>query len=130
MPLALKLTRALKRVDGVRTNVLSISTQAGTTRVDLDDITYVEVQNHQLTYHTVEGAYSQYGTISALAKELSGKGFAQCNSCYLVNLQHVRDLSGYQLKLTDGSELKISQPRKKAFTEIFRAYQAGQKKEI
>ena len=126
---ALKLTRALKRVDSVRENVLSISTQAGTTRVDLDDITYVEVQNHQLTYHTVEDTYSQYGSIGALAKELSGKGFAQCNSCYLVNLQHVRELSGYAVRLSDGSELKVSQPRKKAFTEIFRAYQAGQKKE-
>ena len=119
---ALKLTRALKRVDSVKTNVVNISTQMGITRVDLDDITFVEVQNHQLTYHTVEGAYSQYGTISALAKELSGKGFAQCNSCYLVNLQHVRDLSGYQLKLTDGSELKISQPRKKEFMHAFLSY--------
>ena len=126
---ALKLTRALKRVDSVHANVLSISTQAGTTRVDLDDITYVEVQNHQLTYHTVEGTYSQYGSISALAKELAGKGFAQCNSCYLVNLQHVREFSGYALRLSDGSELKISQPRKKAFTEIFHAYQAGQGRE-
>ena len=127
---ALKLTRALKRVDSVRANVLSISTQAGTTRVDLDDITYVEVQNHQLTYHTAEGAYSQYGSIGALARELSDKGFAQCNSCYLVNLQHVRELSGYTVRLSDGSELKISQPRRKAFTEIFRAYQAGRKNEI
>ena len=117
-------------MDSVHANVLSINTQAGTTRVDLDDITYVEVQNHQLTYHTVEGAYSQYGSIGALAKELGDKGFAQCNSCYLVNLQHVREVSGYMLRLSDGSELKISQPRKKAFTEIFRAYQAGQGKEI
>ena len=127
---ALKLTRALKRVDSVRANVLSIATQAGTTRVDLDDITYVEVQNHQLTYHTVESTYSRYGSIGALAKELADKGFAQCNNCYLVNLQHVRDISGYNLRLSDGSELKISQPRKKAFMEIFRAYQAGQQKEI
>ena len=126
---ALKLTRALKRVDSVRANVLSISTQAGTTRVDLDDITYVEVQNHQLTYHTVEGTYSQYGSIGALARELAGKGFAQCNSCYLVNLQHVRDVSGYLLRLSDGTELKISQPRKKVFSEVFRAYRAGQQME-
>ena len=126
---ALKLTRALKRVDSVRANVLSISTQAGTTRVDLDDITYVEVQNHQLTYHTVEGTYSQYGSIGALARELAGKGFAQCNSCYLVNLQHVREIAGYTVRLSDGSVLKISQPRKKSFTEIFHAYRAGRQEE-
>ena len=70
------------------------------------------------------------GSIGALAKELGDKGFAQCNSCYLVNLQHVREVSGYMLRLSDGSELKISQPRKKAFTEIFRAYRAGQQKDM
>ncbi len=127
---ALKLTRALKRVDGARANALSIATQAGTTRVDLDDITFVEVQNHQLTYHTVEGDYNQYGSIGALARELTGKGFAQCNSCYLVNLQHVRDLSGYLLRLSDGSELKITQPRKKVFPQILRAYQLGGQEEM
>ena len=126
---ALKLTRALKRVDCVKTNVVSISTQTGVTRVDLDDITYVEVRNHQLTYHTVEGEYSQYGSMAALAKELSGKGFAQCNNCYLVNLQHVRGVSGYTAALSDGSELKISQPRKKGFMEVFQAYLAGREKE-
>ena len=126
---ALKLTRALKRVDSVKTNVVNISTQMGITRVDLDDITYVEVRNHQLTYHTVEGEYSQYGSMAALAKELSGKGFAQCNNCYLVNLQHVKDVSGYTATLSDGSVLKISQPRKKGFMEVFQAYLAGREKE-
>ena len=126
---ALKLTRALKRVDSVKINTVSIATQMGVTRVDLDDITFVEVRNHQLTYHTVEGDYFQYGSIAALAKELSGKGFAQCNSCYLVNLQHIRDVNGYRVTLSDGSELKISQPRKKGFMEVLNAYHAGQQKE-
>ena len=126
---ALKLTRALKRVDSVKINTVSIATQMGVTRVDLDDITFVEVRNHQLTYHTVEGDSLQYGSIAALAKELSGKGFAQCNSCYLVNLQHIRDVNGYRLTLSDGSELKISQPRKKGFMEVLNAYHAGQQKE-
>ena len=126
---ALKLTRALTRVDSVKTNTVSIATQMGVTRVDLDDITFVEVRNHQLTYHTVEGDYFQYGSIAALAKELSGKGFAQCNSCYLVNLQHIRDVNGYRVTLSDGSELKISQPRKKGFMEVLNAYHAGQQKE-
>ncbi len=126
---ALKLTRALKRLDSAKNNTVSISTQMGVSRVDLDDITYIEVRNHQLTYHTVERTYSQYGSMTALAKELTGKGFAQCNSCYLVNLQHVRAVNGYSAVLSDGSDLKISQPRKKGFLEVFQAYLAGREKE-
>ena len=126
---ALKLTRALRRVDGARENALTISTQAGMTRVELDDITYIEVQNHQLTYHTAEGTYAQYGTMATLETQLASKGFARCNSCYLVNLQHVREIQGYTLILTDGAELKISQPKKKAFTALAAAYFAGRQKE-
>ncbi len=110
-------------------DALTISTQAGMTRVELDDITYIEVQNHQLTYHTAEGTYAQYGTMATLEAQLSQKGFARCNSCYLVNLQHVREIQGYTLILTDGAELKISQPRKKAFIALAAAYFAGRQKE-
>ncbi len=122
---ALKLTRALKRVSSARSSTVTISTQAGMTRLELDEITFIEVHNHELTFHTVESSYTQYGTIGALEKELSGKGFGRCNSCYLVNLQYVREVHGYQLTLTDGSVLKISQPRRKAFMEVLMAYQAG-----
>ena len=122
---ALKLTRALKRINHARDNALTIATPMGMTRVDLDDIVYIEVQNHELTYHTVENTYSQYGTLNSLEKELQNKGFGRCNSCYLVNLQHVRQVSGYSLMLSDGSELRISQPKKKGFMDVLQAYRAG-----
>lgn len=126
---ALKLTRALRRVDGARENALTIATQTGMTRVELDAITYIEVQNHQLTYHTAEGAYSQYGTMATIEKQLAHKGFARCNSCYLVNLQYVREIQGYALFLHDGTELKISQPRRKTFAALVAAYFAGKEAE-
>ena len=62
-------------------------------------------------------------------KILSNKGFFRSIKCYLVNLQHVKDVSGYTATLSDGSELKISQPRKKGFMEVFQAYLAGREKE-
>ena len=122
---ALKLTRALKRVDSSRSGTITVSSLSGLTRIDLDDLTYIEVQSHHLTYHTVETAYEQYGSIGKLEKELTDKGFARCNSCYLVNLQYIKEVKGYILTLSDGTQLKISQPRKKAFLDVFLAYQAG-----
>ena len=125
---ALKLTRAMKRLDSTGDRSLTVSTKAGMSRIELDDITYIEVTNHQLTYHTVEGDYEQYGAMGALEKQLAGKGFARCNSCYLVNLQHVREVHGYTLRLSDGTDLKISQPKKKTFTGLLDAYLAGKEK--
>lgn len=118
---ALKLSRAVKRIPKVQSSQLIISTDAGIVRLDPDDIRYVETQGHHLIYHTLSGEYTQYSSLNKLEEKLEGFSFARCNSCYLVNLQYVRNVKGYVLTL-DCGELKISQPRKKAFLQALSAF--------
>ena len=73
-----------------------------------------------MTYHTHEGTITGTGTLSALEEKLQGKRIARCNSCYLVNLQYVASVKGYQLFLKDGTELQISQPKKKSFMQALK----------
>ena len=68
---------------------------------------------------------SQRGTTkTTLEEKLRGKRFARCNSCYLVNLAYVDTVKGYQLLLKDGTELQISQPKKKSFMQALKDSQA------
>ena len=57
-------------------------------------------------------------------KRLSDKGFALCNRCYLVNLKHVRRISGYSVIVAD-DEIQISRPQKKEFTEALKTFIKG-----
>ena len=122
---AMKLTRALDRLPQTHEPEILVSTDAGTQRIRLNDVYYVEVSDHYLLYHTRKGEYRQYGAMSKLENELSSYGFARCNSCYLVNLQHIAGIKGYSLLLDNGEELKISQPRKKQVQQTYNEYLAA-----
>lgn len=118
---ALKLSRAIARLPKKGRNEITIPTEAGTARLSAEDITYVEVQAHTLVYHTLGGDYERYGSLKEVEDQLKLYGFTRCNSCYLVNLQYVKDVKGYTLDL-DGIELRIGQTRKKAFLQALEVY--------
>ena len=115
---AMKLTKAIWRIDADSGDAIKIANNSGSSRLRLKDILYIEISGHTITYHTLDGgSFSGTGTLSEVEEKLRDKRFARCNSCYLVNLQYVTHVKGYQLQLKDGTELQISQPRKKAFLQ-------------
>ena len=117
---AMRLTRAIWRLNAEAGEAIQVANSSGIARIKLRDILYVEISAHTMTYHTHEGTITGTGTLSALEEKLQGKRFARCNSCYLVNLAYVDTVKGYQLFLKDGTELQISQPKKKSFMQAFR----------
>lgn len=126
---ALKLSKAIWRIDYGKKVPIDISTSIGTVRVNLCDIKFIEIQDHLLTYHTFDGPYSGFGTMSKLEKELAEQGFARCSSSCLVNLAHAQRIKGYTLFMKTGEELRISQPRKKRFMRDFDQYASSRQTE-
>ena len=93
-----------------------LETKDGFVRLDAADILYVEVRGHRLTYHTTRGDIELWGTMKAAAEQLSGRGFAACNACYLVNLERVDGLSGEHVSV-GGAQLKMSRGKARDFTD-------------
>lgn len=88
------------------------------------ELLYVEVQNHWLIYHTTGGNYKIRGTLNKLKDQMVGHSFAQCNSCYLVNLNYVNKI--VDNTVTVGKEkLQISHSRKKEFLALLANYMGG-----
>jgi len=119
---AMKLTKAIWRLGGQSDDSINVTTDTGSARIRLKDIFYVEVRGHMLTYHTHEGNYYGFGSLASQEEKLREKGFVRCNSCYLVNLEYVQGVKGYTLTLKNGTELKISQPKKKSFLLALKEY--------
>lgn len=118
---ALKMTRVLKRIPTHDGEDIMIPTPEGTVRLSLDHIKYVEVQGHHVIYHTLNGDYTHYSTMTKAEQQLGAHHFVRCNSCYLVNLQYVKGIRGMMVQVGD-DELKISQPKKKGFCQAVEAY--------
>lgn len=119
---ALKLTRALKKLpQEAAEGMLLVGSENGTIRINPRSVRYVEVRGHQVIYHTLNGDVQQYSSLSQVEKQLDATQFVRCNSCFLVNLQYARAVKGYTLQLDEG-ELKISQPKKKRFMEVWETW--------
>lgn len=119
---AMKLSKAILRVPFISSSNIVLNTKSGDIRLAQEDIRYVEVNGHWAVYHTLGGDYSQYSSLSKVEGMLSSEQFTRCNSCYLVNMHYIQNVNGMFVLLDDGTELKISQPKKKAFLETLKAY--------
>ncbi len=110
-----KLRKALQIVSASEGKLLMIHDHPGPVQLSSNEIYYVEIRQHRLTYHTVRGEYTETGSLKGLREELTPYHFACCNACYLVNLKHIFRVKGFILTMTNGDELKISQPKRKEF---------------
>ena len=112
-----KLTKALGIIRfRSETSLVINSLDGGIVRMSSGQIYYIEVTGHKLRYCTEQGEFFEKGTLSQKAEILEQYNFARCNACYLVNLRHIFAVNGYYLKMKNGDELRISQPKKKEFT--------------
>lgn len=93
-------------------------------RISVRDIYYIEVEGHNLIYHTVTGNYKTKSSLVAAEKQLPSTVFVRCNSGYLVNLEYVRSIKGDEVKVAD-DVLLISRPKKQEFINRFTVYIGG-----
>lgn len=92
--------------------------------VNVADITYVEVSNHNIIVHMTDGDFRMRGTMGSMENQLRGCHFVYCNACYLVNLKWVKELKG-DFVVVHKSELRISHLKKPAFLSEFAKYIGG-----
>ena len=119
--LDLKLRRALSRLERARDAETEIQFNDSVVKVKLSEIIYVEILAHKIMYHTTRGDFKAYGTLKKVEEKLDASRFARCNSCYLVNLAHVKGINGYSVDL-GGTELAISHAKRKEFVQAVNNY--------
>lgn len=92
-------------------------------RVSVNDIVYVEIQSHRLTFHLINGETRQgWGVLKKIAEELKDYGFGCCSSSFLINFKYVTSLNANSVKMLDGSQLVITRRSKERFMSDFTQY--------
>ena len=112
----LKIQKALETVRRVQGTLLTIASDHGQQLVRDSEIFYIEVQGHNLIYHTLHGDLTATGTLKQIEAQLKPSGFYRCNYCYLVNLRHVGFLDGSEVTVGQ-YKLQISRNRRKEFLQ-------------
>ena len=118
-----KILRYLSRVSGKKIAIKTVESEL--ISLDSINITYVEVIQHYLIFHTADGEFKSRGTMANIESSLSPYSFVRCSKSYLVNLKHIKSIKGYKISLDDGNELYSSRLMKDAFLGEFYKYLGG-----
>lgn len=106
-----------------RDSYFMLEDEEGMSKVPSSDVLYIEVRDHDLYFVTDRKTYqTRESSLAEEEEKLTGKGFARCNACYLVNLKNVTRLEKNDVSLGK-HKLPISRSRKKDFVEAFLRYQ-------
>ncbi len=116
------LDKARKRLEGSGGSaVFSLKTSEGTISLSVNDITYVEVFDHNLVYHTSKGEYTVRGRLSDAGQKLSPDRFVMCNRSFIVNLRHVSNVTSDYLMIGD-TRISVSKSHRKELMKRFSSF--------
>ena len=118
--LSMKLRKAISRLqrEEMSEERVSIQTPDGVRVIPVQSIAYVEVNQHQLTYHADQDITVR-ATMKSAAAQLPSALFAQCSSSYLVNLRRVTGIRDDDVLVRTGKgveRLPMSRRMKKDFS--------------
>lgn len=114
-----ELTCALTMINNTRAREQFITIKSGGVfhRLPISRISYCEVKNHQIDIRKDTETYQCRDSMNELVTRLSPLGFYRCHSSFLVNGEHIASIEQTQLTLKDGSNIPISQRRRKEFMQ-------------
>lgn len=116
-----KLARAISRMSHRQKKHLSITYKGKNLKLELSSIYYIEVQDHNLYYHTKGEVYIQRGAMKEVETALEGEPFFRCNKCYLINLECVNGFEGSDV-LVGTERVQVSRARKKELLDALNDY--------
>lgn len=95
--------------------------QGAVCRIDVKDICYFEVRDHDIFAVTEKQRLYYRGTLNALEQELALYGFFRCHAAFLVNQRYIASIS-QDLTLSDGTSIPVSRSKRKEFLHHLSAY--------
>jgi DNA-binding LytR/AlgR family response regulator len=114
----LKMNVVKRRLAVSGNDLFTIQGARSITNVPLNEIFYVEVFGHYLTYHTARGDITARGTIKEAESSLFQYNFIRISNSHIVNLTKIEKLKGSTITI-NGAELVISRTYKRKFLEAF-----------
>lgn len=115
------IDRAIRRMEKRTRQYITISIKNGIQRLDISEIEYIEVQNHDLVYHTLTESYLTRGSIKEVENTLKNYNFFRCNNCYLINLEYVERVQNSEVVLGNHS-IAVSRSRRKELMDALNNY--------
>lgn len=112
------IINCIKEID-IKNKYIIVKEQGNQIKLDINEITYVEVQKETITIHTLNEVYKTNGTMINIEKDIDCDRFFRCHKSFLVNLEHIKSIKQYTAILENSEEVPISRYRFKDTKDKF-----------
>lgn len=92
-----------------------------TEKVYFDEILYIETHERKSCIHREDSHYLSTTKLNAYEKKLDQR-FFRCHASYIVNMNYVAKIKGYEVILGNGDTIYMSKGRKKDFLTALSSY--------
>lgn len=116
-----RIERAISRMSRRREQYFTVPVRGGIRKLSVSNILYVEVQDHDLLFHTRNESILTRGSLAEVEAKLGNAGFFRCNKYCLVNLAFADSLQGIDLVVA-GEHIQVSRAKKKAMLDALNNY--------
>ena len=126
---ALRMDRALRVIRRTLGRSIVVKTKEGLRVLPITTITAITVDGHTIRYRQTDGTeFVARGSMGKVAQELEGTPFVRVTSGSLVNMDYVRSVDTWGVKLSTGEEYPISRPKRKDVLLEIANYFGGSKR--
>lgn len=121
-----RMDRVMRRVARSSGRTLTAANRRETRVFEPSDLILVESRNHDLIYHLVDGEqFKARGRLSAFEEQVAGSTFARTSKSVVVNLAHIRRVSGDEIEMDDGESTWIGRSYRKPALDALAKYLGG-----
>lgn len=98
-------------------DMLEFSTEEGIVRIEVREIYYFEYSDRRIYMETQKGRYTLRQRMNDMVKDMEQYGFVMPHKSFCVNLFHVKKVKGYDILITNGEVIPLSQKKSPYFRE-------------
>ena len=118
---AMKFQKAVRWAEKNHGSQLYVDTLQGPIALNTDNVLYVEVMAHYLSYHMPEREYKVRGSMKEHEEALRPYHFARCHKSYLINLKHLKRMASSEV-IVDDYSIPLGRAYKDALMADFMEY--------
>ena len=119
--LSQRIERSLARINRRKRKSIVIVLKSGMKKIDISLVKYVEVMDHDVTFHTKEGLYTTKSSLKDIEKQIDSDSFFRCHKCYLVNLEYVDKIQNNDIYIGE-DVVTVSRGKKKELLDALNNY--------
>ncbi|MCI8297811.1 MAG: response regulator transcription factor [Lachnospiraceae bacterium] len=116
------IQKAVQKADEILKDRYTVSMNSSVFAVSVRDILYFESTGRTVRLRADRTEFVFYGKLSTLEEDLRLRTFFRCHQSYLVNMDHCFEITGRDVRLSNGERIPVSRSKNKEFKEAFMRY--------